>query len=416
MAEFIQYMTYSNIMMSVLLLSGLYTIYKVKTSKEEFSLSDIFIKDAKRKFEVVATLTTGFEVVGLSLVAIERGVEPFNAYSRYITIGFIELMFTFLFINSTLAMIRAYLKKAYADNKMSWIEAIGYPCLFLITVFPLWVLCSIPTYIISNLYFESIGVLKFNYTAHWHPLYYVEPASVATTTYDAEGNKITIYPELGALIMIWFTPILNAMQLLFSPVEMIKEAGALAKERRERADSLTGKSMGLDTALEHVDRFFKFTPDLIKFNIDRLTDPSNPKCHPDISGGKVSPAVYKKTLIDSIIGKVGTDPAGVVGILEISHEVDKINELERPLIENIDAYKKQIATINAEIDKVDKGKHPDTIKNHEATIEGLKAKETSDNKARELVRQDKAKFMRKLDTLKAGLKRTIERSGLIKDK
>ena len=125
MTEFMQYMTYSNIMMAVLLLAGLSVAWKVKTSKEKFSLSDIFINDAKRKFEVVATLTTGFEVVGLSLLAIERGVEPFNAYSRYLTIGFIELMFTFLFINSTLSMIRGYLKKAYADNKMSIIEAIG---------------------------------------------------------------------------------------------------------------------------------------------------------------------------------------------------------------------------------------------------------------------------------------------------
>lgn len=181
-------------------------VYSKLTGKK-IRIADAFENDFSEVIEIFATVSTLMEVIALSYIAIERGIDPVVAFTRYGLIGFIELAMTFLFLSTTQKVAIAYLEQITADNKVTIKEHLFF-YLKLISFIPLFVFCSLPTYAILQLYYESIGALKFIFVHNWNPFKQLIPFDVKY----AEDKMI--FPELAAVLIIAMTPIINIIKVV----------------------------------------------------------------------------------------------------------------------------------------------------------------------------------------------------------
>lgn len=178
-----------------------------KITGKKIRIADAFENDFSEVIEIFATVSTLMEVIALSYIAIERGIDPVVAFTRYGLIGFIELAMTFLFLSTTQKVAISYLEKITADNKVTLKEHLFF-YLKLISFIPLFVFCSLPTYAILQLYYESIGALKFIFVHNWNPFKQLIPFDVKY----AEDKMI--FPELAAVLIIAMTPIINIIKVV----------------------------------------------------------------------------------------------------------------------------------------------------------------------------------------------------------
>lgn len=414
-------LTYSNIAMVVLLGFIWFSWRKFKKSQKDkdakkFSMSGFFIDDPTHKFEIVATISTVCEVVGLALLAIDRGVEPFNAASRYLTIGFVELMFTFLFLNVTTGMIRNFMRRIYLDGKVRWYEYLTYPTLFFLMAIPLFMICCIPTYIISQLYFESIGVLKFNYVNNFWPWDYLEPADVSNTYIDENGIMITTYPELGALILIWFTPLLNVMQLPLAFLNIRAEEKKKANEEHE----IDGNSATIDELLNQMDSMFAWCDkDDIMKRLTELTDKSNKDAYKAITSGKTTKDAYIEKFRKELLGSAD-DKKKLSGWLGYKFVHD---ELQNKVKGELDKHKLRQTKLDEDKRKLDKeikdlekdkpSGYQTQVDNKKDEISNIEKELLDITEKRDNLRTTRADLEGKLNDLKTKLKNKLEKTNLI---
>lgn len=211
---------------TIAILSAMALLFAVnKFSKKKFHLSDMFEKNFDEIIEQAAFISTTMEVLSLSFMALDRGVPMIVATTRYGTLGFAELTMTFLFMKTANKAIEWKIKKVVADGKIHPLEILT-SFLLLTGLIILFLICSLPTYGIAQLYFESIGSLKFVHNAEINPLYQM----IFWQTEMTPEN--VIHPELAAIIMIYFTPFLNILKLI---IEITKKAPKIYKEELEKA-------------------------------------------------------------------------------------------------------------------------------------------------------------------------------------
>lgn len=211
---------------TIAILSAMALLFAVnKFSKKKFHLSDMFEKNFDEIIEQAAFISTTMEVLSLSFMALDRGVPMIVATTRYGTLGFAELTMTFLFMKTANKAIEWKIKKVVADGKIHPLEILT-SFLVLAGLIILFLVCSLPTYGIAQLYFESIGSLKFVHNAEINPLYQM----IFWQTEMTPEN--VIHPELAAIIMIYFTPFLNILKLI---IEITKKAPKIYKAELEKA-------------------------------------------------------------------------------------------------------------------------------------------------------------------------------------
>jgi hypothetical protein len=415
--DFSQFLTWSNISMLTLVGFIAYAVWKIKKSNkdkdgEQFSLSGFFIDDPAHKFEIVATISTLCEVIGLALMAIDRGVEPFNAASRFITIGFVELMFTFLFINVTTGMMKSFFKAIYSDGKVQWHEYVTYPSAFIVFGSALFFICCIPTYIISQLYFESIGVLKFNYVNDWNPLNYLEPADVSSTFIDENGKMITTYPELGALILIWFTPLLNLMQLPLAFINIWRSAKIEGVEEQRKPKEAT-----IEEIFSQLESLLGYKASKLLDKLEKTTDKSNIEASPKIKSGAVSKEEHIEGLRKMLLGSEDEKkPSGILGynVVETKHKA-VIKEIEAT------GHKKtkvdeDMKKLKAEIEKLKKDKPDnwqDDVDKKEDAYDKLKSESEKLQNERAGIRTKQKELQTQMTDIKEKIKVRLDKTNLL---
>jgi hypothetical protein len=337
----------------VILIGIFIHIKNMKAKGKNITLSDIFIKNVKTKFEIMATISTGSEVVSLILQAIDRGIEPFSAVVRFVGMGFFELMFTFLFLSISISWIQGVINYSFRDNKMHWWEwsylVPVYAALLLLLPIFTW-----PTWMISKLYFESIGLMKLDYSSvNW--LFGVTISTTDPTTINPEtGEIIKIHPELGALIFIWMTPALNIMQAILAPVEMIQKARVKAakniKEEKEQKNKdkkdkkeKTNQEITIDEAIDRLQATFKWNSGTIKDNLKKILGRDNSDksmVNTAIASGKATDKELEENIRKIIIGEEAPNHKGLFGYLDLSNVSaefkDEIEKMGRDLTKKRD--------------------------------------------------------------------------------
>jgi len=101
-------------------------VYLYRQSKKgvKLSIGDLFTSNSNEKLETIATISTIVEIISLSLLGIERGVEPFSAFMRYTLVGFFELVATFVFLKASTSFQLWIAVKVVKDGKIDFLEAL----------------------------------------------------------------------------------------------------------------------------------------------------------------------------------------------------------------------------------------------------------------------------------------------------
>lgn len=191
--------------------------------KKGTSISQVLNNNVDELLETLASLSTLVEVLSLSFTAIERGVNVISAFSRYMFFGFFELIFTFIFLSFSNSIFEEAMRRIAADGKLD-LKDLRWAFSALIKTIILFLVCSIPTYVIAQLYFQSIGALQFVHAPSWVPynqfLYYPQPT----------GEVIFI--DLSAIVMIYMTPVMNVLNLGYM---ILKKSGPTLKQYKKEA-------------------------------------------------------------------------------------------------------------------------------------------------------------------------------------
>lgn len=190
-------------------------------------------------FHFVGSMSTIIEVVGLAIIAMTAGkMGLYNAFSRYILIGIIELFMTFM----TIHIVFYLLKRAMDERSAGGKKVIWWERLFIVAKgLPFWILGFFVTFGIALLYLESKGALVLEFTGNIAPWSFIEITGMSSV-------QLNNVPQLGALIMIFTTPMLTlimfSMIIFFSNDHLHKimemehmndeEADNARHERRER--------------------------------------------------------------------------------------------------------------------------------------------------------------------------------------
>lgn len=184
-----------------------------KNSKGVDSIDKFFTDGFIHKLKTIAVLSTTTECIGLMLLAFARGIDPFNAIIRYVIMWFIELACTFIFIDTSNRFQDFIINRTLTDEKIDFLE-IGWIIPYAIIILPLFFILSLPTWMIAQLYFESTGALRFVFGGTsflpWEQIQIFET------------GKHT-FVELGALVVIYVTPVISIIQIIVAPILKIRD-------------------------------------------------------------------------------------------------------------------------------------------------------------------------------------------------
>lgn len=415
-----QYLTYSNITMLALLvviIGAAIRISNLRKKGKKITLSDLFTKNVVHKFEVLAIISTSSEVVSLILGAIERGIEPFSAVVRFSVMGFFELMFTFLFLRTSLSIIQGTIKYSFRDNIMRW-----YEWFYLIPVFAglflMLPLFTWPTWVIQEMYFESLGLLKLDFDVNNFP-FYVTIADVEHEVLDPDtGELIRIHPEIGAMVLIWMTPALNVMQSILTCREtIISEFARVKKEKSgkkddkkkdkkddknkdkdKKKDDEKKKPIDLNQAIDRLQTLFSWNAEKVKENLQKICGEHNDKSmvNPGIDKGTTSPKELKEKIRTLIVGEEGNNPQGILGYLEKKRIVEDKQE-------QVEKKSKELHTLRENIKK-------ETDATKKASLE-KSAKTVEDT--REALRMETKKLRDAMKNIQGSLETRLKKSRLL---
>lgn len=185
------------LLLLAMIAAGVYMWYK------GLSFDQLVAQNVAGTFKFLSAASTGFEVVGLTSIAIQSGrMDWFNALSRYSTLGLFEAIFSFLFISSFSESIN----KLLATNRLG----IGNIFMTIVWSLPFFFLSFFVTSSIHFLYLESINWVETHqrYASWFTSLFYVNittnPSKFLFTLPEQRGRI-----EAGALMMIYATQLIS---------------------------------------------------------------------------------------------------------------------------------------------------------------------------------------------------------------
>lgn len=237
--------------MLILLLALVYKLYQRESSKLG-TLDDMMKTGSLTFFKFLGSITTGLEVINLTISAVYNEVMgPFSASTRYLTIGYLEVFFTFMYIR--------FCYKAVEDNEV-WL--LSKPKLIqglfkiwvAIKYSPLFFLAFSVTAGISILYLENTGSLVMESTGKELFPYIWEAVSIKTVKspdlsfIEAISKEVlSSLPQLSAFGLIYFTPFITLTMVILlillptkSTIEMLKREGLYGDDKK-KVDSESDK-------------------------------------------------------------------------------------------------------------------------------------------------------------------------------
>ena len=237
--------------MLILLLALVYKFYQRESSKLG-TLDDMMKTGSLTFFKFLGSITTGLEVINLTISAVYNEVMgPFSTSTRYLTIGYLEVFFTFMYIR--------FCYKAVEDNEV-WL--LSKPKLIqglfkiwvAIKYSPLFFLAFSVTAGISILYLENTGSLVMESTGKELFPYIWEAVSIKTVKspdlsfIEAISKEVlSSLPQLSAFGLIYFTPFITLTMVILlillptkSTIEMLKREGLYGDDKK-KVDSESDK-------------------------------------------------------------------------------------------------------------------------------------------------------------------------------
>lgn len=379
-----------------------YFLYKKITSPDgkDLNLSTLITDKVKLKLEILSLCVTILECTGLMTIAIDRGVDMINAIGRYTAIGILELIFTFLLFELSTELLKAMVLKPYhtSTNKYGAIILsiplfIAYIAICLILLMVL----SIPSLVILQMYFESIGALKLYYIPGFLPHQVIGIVDQAAEQMAMQPSDVVMdefglpTPELGAIVLILMNPVLNIILIPLSVAEINKSVVASLgikapgeKKEKDKPSEAADLSKQLSSSPDNKSKLHALFDRLPK--IDKSYDPTNLKTNLDKILGldtdksKVSPMITNKSqsiedfcqmLLDDVEGSVKAnklDSDGILGIIDLMDEVQKLNKEKGDMYGKKDKALKELAKLTDPALIKDKTKEKDDYEKKEQNL------------------------------------------------
>lgn len=380
-----------------------YFLYKKITSPngQELNLSTLITDKVKLKLEILSLCVTILECTGLMSIAIDRGVDVINAIARYTSIGMLELIFTFLLFELSTKLLKIIVLKPYhtATNKYAaLIMLVPLSIAYIVICGILLMVLSIPSLIILQMYFESIGALKLYYIPGFLPHEVVGIVDQAADQMAMQPSDVVMdefglpTPELGAIVMILMNPILNIILIPLSISEInesvVKELGKEKAPEKKNDDVPKESSADLSKIINSspdnksklhalFDRLPKidksYDPALLKSNLDKLLglDADKSKMSPMITNKSQSVDDFCKMLVDDFEGMVKTtklDSTGILGIVDLMDEVQRLNKDKGEMYAKKDKALKELSKLTVASEIADKTKEKDEYEKKEQNL------------------------------------------------
>jgi hypothetical protein len=388
-------LTTSNIM-TLLLGVLLFTIVSDMVARGE-TVAKYLTTNVNDKMENIALFSTATEVVGLALIAMDRGMDSFNASTRYGLTGGLELMSTFLFMYFTTKLIDASFKDWSIRKFKSLLSILGR----ILVIGILFIVCLFPTWVIAIMYMESIGSMKLIFADNLSPINMVK---IVKYKFDPENP---IHPEFSALFMIWLNPFLNFFQIVFYMIE--KTALNVKAEPYVASTTTPGtahvKITDLNTALKRACEIIATDSEPAatlyaeaKSNLAKMFDPASNLYNPQLKSGSKLPKDLENDLL-SVLNGSDTTFTGIEGFVKLTNNGSLTLKSMQAEIERL---AKEIAKLINEKEIETKKPTPD-----QNNLTRISKEMTPLNVSKNNLTKDK----NKLDLLIDDLKTAMEQSG-----
>lgn len=381
-----------------------YFLYKKITSPDgkDLNLSTLITDKVKLKLEILSLCVTILECTGLMSIAIDRGVDMINAIARYTAIGMLELIFTFLLFELSTKLLKVMVLRPYHTSTNKYgaiILSIPLFIAYVIVCTILLIVLSIPSLIILQMYFESIGALKLYYIPGFLPHQVLGIVNQAAEEMAMQPSDVVMdefglpTPELGAIVLILMNPVLNIILIPLSigeineaviaelgksktPEEKSKDkpsesAADLSKQLSSSPDNKS-KLHALFERLPKIDK--SYDPTIIKSNLDKILglDASDKsKVSPMITNKSQSIEDVCQILLDDIEGSVKSnklDSDGILGIIDLMDEVQRLNKEKGEMYSKKDKAIKELAKLTDPTLIKDKTKEKDDYEKKEQNL------------------------------------------------
>jgi hypothetical protein len=351
--------------LGIVVLIGIAIAYYLNLkSKNPLNFNSLAEENVEFLFKSLSAIGTFIEVMNLSLVAMNSmGMDFFQAMSRYVLIGVIEVLTSFLFIS----VVSNSLRNAMEAGKLSTLE-LFYTIL---KSLPVFLIGFVVTGIIYLLYLESI----FHLEAQQHNIrLWLLPILGFTLEFDPSKFRL-IDPEwqqpisFASVFLVYTTTIFDIMLVYFLWRKYSKQNIELKKNQSKKdsgnnknnTDNKENKSSSsnenkdnksenksentpskftLNDAIEQLEILFRWSASDIKSRLNKVLgeDPSDKTMiHPDVSTGNKSKEEILKIMEKLIIGEISPSPSGVLGFIDlgrqISHKEKEIHKVTSPLAE-----------------------------------------------------------------------------------
>lgn len=175
---------------------------------EKKSIDYLLEHDSAGVVKIISAASTFGEVIGLIIIATDvRGISIASALIRFGLIGTLELLFTFLFISVFHTSLYTSIGRAlWGDKVVSAWEKIWITTVVTLKTLPFFLIATGVTNFIWILYLESIYNVELVIEGIKFWQFSIYPIQI-------EGYTQT--PELAAWFMVFATPILNIVLVIF---------------------------------------------------------------------------------------------------------------------------------------------------------------------------------------------------------
>lgn len=169
-------------------------------------IGKILEDNAELSFKMIAIFAIVGEVIGLALMAINRGVDPFNAFMRYSLLGLVEAVMSMYFMSSYVNSVRDKIKDGFITLS-EWLF------IFLESLTP-FIFATLVSGVIHFMYLESIGVVEIiQYNAGlFTSISYVDFETFNQADFNASTMSHKVAPgriEMSAIVMVYISVFVN---------------------------------------------------------------------------------------------------------------------------------------------------------------------------------------------------------------
>lgn len=347
-------------------------IWNIWFNPNPYTWDSLLFQNAPATFKVLGALSTIGEVINLALNDMQsNGSDPFQAFSRYILYGLIEIVLTFYFIS----VVSTNMEKAAADGKITFKEYF----LMVMKAAPLFIFGFLATSQLHNFYLWSIYHVEYQQQT---PVLWFLPmtGSVVETNpmnfeIFTEENGYYPLPIVPATVtLIYLTPVFNIILVFaqwykvtkdisdgkYETVEIEIESDPEVnndEEGKKKTDLKNPIKTGLNSYTKELDiwfgiddtDFFSWLSKYIGSDISTGKDIRDHRItNKDVLNGSASSQDILIDLTDKLIGGVSKNNyTGLSGIKQITDNIGSLMTRYKTLESSINDLETQRKTLRS---------------------------------------------------------------------